>query len=75
MEVMIFTNAGCRSCQQAKSFLAEHNVPFVERDLAADPNAVKELMSAGFRMLPVIRVGTQAIQGFDPVALKTLLGI
>src|SRR5580765_2634310 len=75
MNVVIFTSASCGSCQQAKNFLAEHNIPFLERDLATDSTAIEELMKAGFRLLPVIRVGTQAIQGFDPAALKKLLAI
>jgi hypothetical protein len=43
--------------------------------LATDPKAMDELLSSGFRSLPVIRVGGETIQGFDPVVLKTLLGI
>jgi glutaredoxin len=75
MEVMIFTNPGCKSCERAKSFLVEHHVSYIERNLATDPTATDELLSGGFRSLPVIRVGGEAIQGFDPVVLKTLLGI
>ena len=75
MDVTVFTNTGCVSCQRAKAFLAQYNVSYTERSLATDSTAADELISGGFRMLPVIRVGSQAIEGFDPAALKKLLGI
>ena len=31
MEVVIYTNTGCSACHQAKEFLTQHNVSFVEK--------------------------------------------
>jgi glutaredoxin-like protein NrdH len=72
-EVVIFTTPGCTSCGHAKAFLEERGVPFVERNLAADSRAMEELIALGARMLPVVRVGSRMISGFDPAAIGALL--
>ena len=75
MEVVIYTNTGCSACHQAKEFLTNNNVSFVERSLATDPTARDELIELGFRAVPVIRVGEETMLGFSPVRLRRLLGL
>jgi glutaredoxin 3 len=75
VEVVIYTNTGCPACHQAKNFLAQHNVSFVERSLADDPSARDELVSLGFRAVPVIRVGNETMLGFSAVKLRRMLGL
>lgn len=75
MEVVIYTNTGCSACHQAKDFLAQHNVSFVEKSLATDPAARDELVSLGFRAVPVIRVGNETMLGFSAVRLRKMLGL
>ena len=75
MEVVIYTNTGCSACVQAKAFLKEHNVPYLERSLATDPSAQDELVAMGFRAVPVIRVGSETMLGFSAPKLKKLLGL
>jgi glutaredoxin len=73
MEVVIYTNSGCSACHQAKEFLTQHKVSFVERSLADDPTARDELISMGFRAVPVIRVGTETMLGFSAPKLRKIL--
>ncbi len=75
MEVVIYTNTGCSACHQAKDFLAQHNVSFVEKSLATDPAARDELVSLGFRAVPLIRVGNETMLGFSAVRLRKMLGL
>jgi glutaredoxin len=75
MEVVIYTNTGCSACQQAKEFLAQHNVSFVEKSIAKDPSLINELASMGFRAVPVIRVGDETMLGFSAVKLRRMLGL
>jgi glutaredoxin 3 len=75
MEVTIYTNVGCSACHQAKEFLSQHNVSFVERNLADDPAARDELINLGFRAVPVIRVGNETMLGFSAVKLRKMLGL
>ena len=75
MEVVIYTNTGCSACLQAKEFFKLHNVPFVERSLAADDSARDELVAMGFRAVPVIRVGGETMIGFSAPKLRKMLGL
>ena len=74
-EVTIFTNHGCSACRDAKSFLSQHSVPFVERNIGDDPAARDELINAGYRAVPVIRVGDESMVGFSASRLRRMLGI
>ncbi len=75
MEVTIYTNTGCSACLQAKEFLRQHNLPFVERSLATDDSARDELVAMGFRAVPVIRVGGETMLGFSAPKLRRMLGL
>jgi glutaredoxin 3 len=75
MEVVIYTNTGCSACHQAKEFLAQHNVSFVEKSIAKDPALINELAGMGFRAVPVIRVGNETMLGFSAVKLRRMLGL
>ena len=75
MEVVIYTNTGCSACQQAKEFLAQHNVSFVEKSIGRDPSLINELASMGFRAVPVIRVGEETMLGFSAVKLRRMLNL
>ncbi|MGH7925475.1 MAG: glutaredoxin family protein [Candidatus Binatus sp.] len=68
-------NTGCSACQQAKEFLAHHNVNFGEKSIAKDPSLINELASMGFRADPVVRVGNETMLGFSAVKLRRMLGL
>lgn len=75
MEVVIYTNVGCSACTQAKGFLKEHGVGFVEKNIADDPAARDELIGLGFRAVPVIKVGDETMLGFSAPRLRRMLGL
>jgi glutaredoxin len=56
-----------------KEFLTLAGVPFVVRDVDEDDGAYDELVSLGWRAVPVTVIGDRAIKGFDPVALREAL--
>lgn len=56
-----------------KEFLSLAGVPFVVRDVDEDDGAYDELVSRGWRAVPVTFIGNSAIRGFDPVALREAL--
>jgi glutaredoxin 3 len=75
MEVVIYTNIGCSACRQAKDFFAQHQVSYVEKNIADDPAARDELIGLGFRAVPVIRVGAETMLGFSAPKLRRMLGL
>jgi len=48
-------------------------VPFVVRDLTRDAAARTEFLRRGFRLPPVVVVGDDAVEGFDPERIEALL--
>lgn len=77
--VTVYSTAWCGVCKQAKAFLKQRGVAYLERDIEKDPGAEQELQrkaqAQGFRPsgVPVIDVGGDLMTGFDPEALAALL--
>ena len=58
----------------AKELLSRRGVPYVERDVAADPRAAQEVMEISGQMgVPVIKVDGQVMVGFDARRLEQLI--
>ena len=54
-------------------YLSQKGVPYTEKNVARDPEAVQELMSMGLRSLPVIVIGEERLSGFNPKAIDEAL--
>jgi glutaredoxin 3 len=74
MDVTIYTGPHCSACKQAKEFFAQNGVKYSERNID-DPSARDELISKGFRAVPVIQVGSETMVGFNAKRLRVLLGL
>lgn len=62
------------SCHAAKEFLSHHKIPFSDRNVAEDPDALQELTErTGRRATPVIMIDDEVIVGFDRGKLERLL--
>lgn len=57
-----------------KEFLSRKGVPFIERDILRDEQAMAELAELGYLTTPVIKVGDEVVVGFDRKRLDELLG-
>jgi glutaredoxin len=57
-----------------KAYLSEKGIEFIDRDVTADPSAVRELVGTyKSRSTPTIVVGEEVMIGFDPQRLDQLL--
>ena len=67
MNVIVFGNSGCGSCEAAKAFLKEKGVDFSYKDIGSDEKAAEELRKAvpDAAAVPVIIIDGQIIEGFD----------
>jgi glutaredoxin 3 len=54
-------------------YLSQKGVPYTEKNVARDPEAVQELVSMGLRSLPVIVIGDERLSGFNPAAIDAAL--
>lgn len=81
-DVVIFRTAWCGYCKKAAEYLKLKGVPFVEKDLEADPGARQDMMQraqrAGFpanrlQGVPILSVKGKIIPGFDRNAIDRAL--
>ena len=78
--VVVYSAAWCGYCREAKRWLSEHQVPFVEKDIEKDEDAAAELAekkkAAGRGRqggVPWIDTGSELIHGFDVPLLERAL--
>jgi len=58
-----------------KEFLSQHQVEYVERNIAADERALADLVALGFQTTPVTLIDGEPIIGFNAVRISELLGL
>lgn len=72
--VTIYSTPTCSFCRMAKAYFGRHQVQFTEKDVSADQEALKEMVTkTGQWGVPVITVNTATVIGFDQERLKSLL--
>jgi len=73
--VVVYTQPHCAPCRQVEAYLRQRAVPFVVRDVVADPDALAVLEARGYMGTPVTRVGDTWIAGFRRDALDQALAV
>jgi hypothetical protein len=61
--IRVYWQTGCTACLRTKEFLTRHGVPFISRDVLADPGALDELARFGLRQVPIVTRGDQWANG------------
>jgi glutaredoxin 3 len=65
-KVILFSTSTCSWCRRAKRYFREQRVPFKEVNLERDPEAARDVVrKTGQTGVPVIKIGTRWIVGFD----------
>jgi glutaredoxin len=54
-------------------YLSQKGIPYTEKNVSRDQEAVQELVSMGLRSLPVIVIGEKRLSGFNPAAIDAAL--
>ncbi|MGB3009386.1 MAG: glutaredoxin family protein [Candidatus Saccharimonadales bacterium] len=74
--IILYSTTWCGYCKMAKKYLDDKGATFVEKDVEADADAMKEVlerMGGDFRGVPVIAIGDKTILGFDRPAIDKAL--
>jgi len=75
-KVIIYTTPTCGYCKQAKAYFQEHDIEYTEKDVAADLEAQKEMMTKSGQLgTPVIDIDGEAIIGFNKPKIDMALGL
>ncbi|HEX2769344.1 MAG TPA: glutaredoxin domain-containing protein [Geobacteraceae bacterium] len=66
--IVLYSVSWCPHCKEAKEYLTSHNIPFINKDVELDDNAMKELTenykSTGVPVI-VLGNGEKVIKGFN----------
>lgn len=74
--VKIYTTPTCVYCKMAKDFFSKNNVSYEEYNVAEDAKAREEMVSLSHQLgVPVIKIDSQVIVGFDRNSLVQALGL
>jgi len=74
LHVVVYTEPGSVACEQVKQFLRARHIHFDEKNISQDLSAIGELRQLGHLTVPVTRVGTEFIVGYDHDALERHFG-
>ncbi len=71
--VEIFVTSWCGYCKKLEKFLKVHDIPYTKYDIEANPQAAEAYRSMGGTGVPVTRIGTDIVYGYDPDRILELL--
>jgi glutaredoxin-like YruB-family protein len=71
--VEIYTSETCHYCHDAKEFLRQNNIEFIEHNISKDIEARKALIKKGYMSVPLIIIENQEILGFNRDRISKLL--
>ena len=70
-QVVLFSTSTCSWCRRAKRYLRENRVRFKEVNIERDSKAAQDLLKKTGQMgVPVIKIGSRWIVGFDQLAIE-----
>ena len=72
--VQIYTTKSCGYCKLLRRYLNARNIPYADYDIDANADARRAFHAAGAQGVPLVVIGAQRIQGFNPVAIERALG-
>lgn len=71
--IVLFSSGRCAHCERTRALLRAQRVPFQELDISRSRGAAARFQRLGARGVPVLLVGKQRIDGFQPEAIKRAL--
>ena len=75
-KVVLFSTTTCSWCRRAKRYFRENKVPFKEINVERDASAARDIQKkTGQTGVPVIRIGSKWIIGFDKEKIDASLGL
>jgi glutaredoxin len=64
--ITIYTTPTCHWCEVAKRYFEKHRIEFTEVDVTRDRRGMRDMvLMTGGRAVPVVRVGSHAMTGWD----------
>jgi len=71
--VVLYGTATCPYCIQARAYLRERKIAFIDHDLSSSDQGRREFSQLGKGVVPVILVGERLLTGFNQGRLEAAL--
>ncbi|MDJ0788772.1 MAG: glutaredoxin family protein [Myxococcota bacterium] len=73
-EVVVYSRPACGWCRKTMAWLDEHEVEFDDRDIEACDESREQLRTlTGRGHVPVVLIGGELVEGFDPMRMREIL--
>ncbi|MBP7278420.1 MAG: glutaredoxin family protein [Sedimentibacter sp.] len=72
-KIKIYTGSSCSNCTAAKEYIKEKGYEYEEKNVSADSEAKKELITLGYMGVPVIMIDDEVVVGFNKSKLDEIL--
>lgn len=75
-KVIVFSTPTCPHCRHAKQYLRTRGIHFTDVDVSRDADAARDMVRmSGQQGVPVVRIGSQTVIGFDRPKIDRLLDL
>lgn len=71
--VLLYTTPDCPSCDSGRQLLQQRGVPYVEKRVVTEEDAVALERALGWRTVPSLTIGAQALRGSTPIEWSAYL--
>lgn len=71
--VELFVTSWCGYCKKMERFLNDRDIPFTKYDIETNERAAEAYHSMGGTGVPVTRIGSDIVYGYDPDRILELL--
>jgi glutaredoxin len=68
-DIEVFVTSWCVYCRKMIGFLREKGIPFTAHDIEKDSNAARAYRELGGNGVPVVRIGSHVVHGYNPEAV------
>lgn len=65
-KVEVFVTSWCGYCKMMERFLTQKGVPYTKYDIEENDDAARTYRKLGGRGVPLVRVGSNVVYGYDP---------
>lgn len=72
-QIVVFTGNGCKPCDYAKKALDKHDAEYIEYNIGESAENMKLFKKHKGKTIPLILIGDQRLDEFDPTLLEVVL--
>lgn len=73
VNVELYMTSWCGYCRKMERFLKEKGIPYTAYDIEKDSNAATIYRDFGGSGVPVVRIGTNVVHGYNPEAVLSYI--